>query len=227
MKYELSFDFSSFNRAVVTEAKTIINKSFEENKGRFVSELKKKFTSAIKNSPEYRSLYTHSGRLRRDFGLGDFGGEAEGILRSVDAFIEIIELIMRQVEVTIVSKKVKTEYIIGLNITLFNDIDSIINSEAGKYISINQNGDYNEVPWLEWLLVGGAGPVIVGYHVTYLKEVSEESRTGLTLMNDGGSFSVDTKFVGTKNDNFITRAAESLESSISELINKHFIQPLQ
>lgn len=226
MKFELAFDFSDFNKRLVAEHTRLINEVFERNMDRFIDSVKKKFASKIRISGEYRSLVGESGRLRLDLGLGEQGGAGEGILDSKVAMAEIIEQVISGVTVKIVKKKVEQDFVIGLNIKLLENIDDIINSDAGRYLSVNTRGDINEVPWLEWLLIGGARSVLVGYQVLYAPR-EEASRTGKAIMVKGGGFSIDSRYTGTKNDNFITRAAESMNEEISDLMDKHFISKLK
>lgn len=221
MKFELAFDFTDFNRRLIIEHKRLINEVFEKNMDKFIDGVKAKFASKIRTSGEYRSLVSPAGRLRLDFGLGEEGGAAEGILDPKEAMREIIELVISGVTVKIVEKRIDENFVIGLNIKLLENMDAIINSDAGKYFSINTRGDINEVPWLEWILTGGASSVLVGYQVLY-KE-SDASRTDRAIMVKGGSFGVDSRYTGTKNNNFITRAAEDMNSNISDLIDKHFL----
>lgn len=224
MRYSLAFDFSDFNRNLVIEHKKYLREVFEKNQKRFTDAVKQKFASKIRTSSEYRSLVSPQGALHVDLGLGELGGDWSGKADAVSALADIVEQIIAGVTVTITDRKAEEDFVIGLNIKLLENLDDIINSESGKYVSINARGDYNEVPWLEWLLTGGSSSVVVGYHVLY--KDSEASRTLHAVMVKQGSFSIDGRFTGTKNNNFITRAAEDMNEDISDLIDKHFIAKL-
>lgn len=224
MRYSLAFDFSDFNRRLVAEHKRLLRGVFDKQLDRFTKAVKKQFVAEIRKSQEYRSLVSPQGRLKLDFGLGEQGGDWEGVTDPSTAMLDIIETIIDQVTVTINDKKEGDDFVIGINITLFSNIEAVLNSEGAKYISVNAKGDDFEVPWLEWLLLGGSGPVIVGYHVYYKQ--AEYSRTGHAIMEPTGSFSVDSRFTGTRRDNFITRAAEGMRQDISELIDKIFLSKI-
>lgn len=63
--------------------------------------------------------------------------------------------------------------------------------------------DNGSLHWLNWLLKGGDGIIIVGYEYNPKKGIG---RSGLGNMIEGGSFRVPPQFSGTQDDNFITRA---------------------
>jgi len=202
---------------------------FQKNEARFVAGVKQKFAAKIRTSSEYRSLVSPQGALHLDFGLGELGGDWEGIADAVTALREIVDLVIDGVKVTINDRKTGDDFVIGIKITLLENIDNIVNSPAGKYVSINSKGNYAEVPWLEWLLVGGSSPVIIGYQVfydDYSEKGNNPSRTQHAIMVKGERFSVDSRFAGTKNNNFITRAAEDMNEEISDLIDKYFISKI-
>lgn len=224
MKYFLTFDMEGFNRSLVAEHKKLLRNSFGKNIGKLEKAVKSKFSAKIKTSSEYRSLVSPRGALKLDLGLGE-NGDGEGMLNPSKAMAEIIDLLLADVVVSITDRKEGTDFIIGVTIKLLNDINSILQSDAGRYISINKKGEHNEVPWLEWLLTGGSSSVIIGYHVAYRE--SDSSRTGYAIMGKGSSFSIDSRFTGTKNDNFITRAAQLvMEEDVSDLIDKYLITPI-
>ncbi len=223
MRYSLQFDFSDFNRKLIIEHKKLLREAFNKQIPFLTKTVKKEVVSTIKASTEYKSLINARGLLRRQLGLGEQGGDAEGILNPVSAMAIILDLITEDILVTVSDKKEGTDFIIGVNIQLLTDINKLTSSDAARYISINARGEMHEIPWLEWLLTAGQSSVVMGYHVVY-KE-SAASRTGYAVMGKGGSFSMESTYAGTKNNNFIVNSIKKFqEEKLSGLIDEFLIK---
>ncbi len=226
MKFALAFDFSQFERDLVEENRKLIVDGFNKALPIFEKEVKTKISATIKRSSEYRSLVNPRGHLKIDFGLGDKVDTGEGIMNPSSAMKEVINLVLEDVKIKINGRRSKGDFVVSVDIMLLNDLDSIINSPAGSYISYNKDGEASRVDWLKWLLTSGGGPVVIGYHVTYTQ--SSSSRTGYALMGKGGNFAVDPRFAGTPNNNFIVNSVKKFqEEELSDLIDIYLINALK
>jgi hypothetical protein len=86
---------------------------------------------------------------------------------------------------------------------------------------MTENG--SKIPWLQWLLIEGDKFIITGY--TYIVEptVVEKSRTDKGIMHKSTrSWRVPPAHSGTPDDNFLTRALDSLDASIDKIISQEF-----
>ena len=71
------------------------------------------------------------------------------------------------------------------------------------------------MPWLYWLLSMGQQIIVSDYGVSY----GSKGRTGGGNMNKANApFKVDSQFAGTQDDNFITRAVQSVVPQIQKIL---------
>ena len=151
------------------------------------------------------------GQLALDFGLSP---EVANV-----AITEMIQAIDGSVSVSVLKGgKIFTAGFSGLSIKV-DPIGPIQNISTGSYDS---NG--HSIDWIDWLLNRGSQVVVSGFESVFVIDASK-SRSGLGFMlKTGGSFRVDPKFAGTKDDNFLTRmiarSRKSIEDIIREEINK-------
>lgn len=75
------------------------------------------------------------------------------------------------------------------------------------------------LPWLEWLLRFGDKAIIRDYTIGVARN-SARSRTGRAIMVKAASkrWKVPSQFAGTAQNNFVTRAIDSIEPSIIKLV---------
>lgn len=151
------------------------------------------------------------GQLALDFGLSP---EVASV-----AIAEMIQAIDGAVSVNVLKGgKIFSAGFSGLSIRI-DPIGPIQNISTGSYDS---NG--HSIDWMDWLLNRGSQVVVSGFESVFAVAASK-SRSGLGFMlKTGGSFRVDPKFAGTKDDNFLTRmliqSRQSIENIIKEEINK-------
>ena len=69
-------------------------------------------------------------------------------------------------------------------------------------------GDLQELPWLKWLLLNGAGPIIMKYHITQGDYPGNQSRSRKAIMTEGGTWGVPTEYSGTEDNNWVTQAMD-------------------
>lgn len=158
------------------------------NRGRSLGDaLKKIMLQAIEATPEFQSLARYGqGDLAPEFGFIDGTRMQQGLLILLEQAIHI-------------HVDVNAKEIITINI----DQNTISSSGFGSYTSKG-----GAVDWLDWLLNQGSSNIVAGWHIDYNLSPDQEkrSRSGIAIMEVGGTWAVPHQFAGTSNDNFITRA---------------------
>lgn len=156
---------------------------------------------SIINSPEYQSLM--SGKLKLEFGLPDSSSKLQGLL----SVWERAELDVKKT--TIKGNKIVGGFSIYMIQSDFSDVLFLLNADAYQ---ITEKGDL--LNWLEWLLILGDKTIIKEYEVEI--KPSPRSRTGGAVMKrkKSAKWKVPSEFSGTINNNWITRAIDSVENDI-------------
>jgi hypothetical protein len=95
------------------------------------------------------------------------------------------------------------------------DAGGVIGLDIAK---INDKG--YSLPWLQWLLFEGNEVLIKNYKVEF--RPNPNSRSGLAIMKPSSSSSwrVPPEFVGSEENNWITRAITRIENNVYDLIVK-------
>ena len=160
---------------------------------------------AIKSSPEYQSLI--NGSLMAEFGLPD----ADSRLGSIISLWKKIDFVYSPVVI-------RNGFLSGsfsLNM-IRSDFVDVINSEAATYTTSKGS----RLNWLEWLCLEGNKTIIKDYVIEL--GPNPRSRTGMAVMRGeiSGKWSVPSEFSGTINDNWITRAIDSITPNIQQVIKE-------
>lgn len=162
-------------------------------------------TEAMISSPEYQSLI--SGDLKAQFGLPD----ADSRLNSILSLWKKVDFIYNPVVV-------RNNYLSGsfsLNM-IRSDFLDVINTEAAVFIT-SKGSSLN---WLEWLCLEGNKTIIKDYVIEL--GPNPRSRTGMAVMRGeiSGKWSVPSEFSGTIDNNWITRAIDSVTPNIQQAIKE-------
>ena len=165
---------------------------------------------AIKSQPEYTSL--KFGDLKAQFGLID-------ISKMLDS---IIDSILAEIYIDLRPFQYKGGNVIagGLSIrAMKKDLSYLFNMRGASY----KSNEY-DIPWLEWLLSAGDGPIIFNWYISFQLSPNEvlRSRSGRAVMRPqlGARWSVPQQFAGTKNDNWITRAMDYAWAPTMDVVQK-------
>lgn len=160
---------------------------------------------AIVAAPEYSSLL--SGTLKAEFGLPDSQSRLETIL----SFWKLIDIEYRNV--TTNGNKLSGGFRIGM---IQSDYNDVLGSSAA--VLVTEKG--KDLPWLEWLLLFGDKKIIKNYNVSFGDH--KNSRTGMAIMKGSvsGKWGVPSQYSGSANNNWITRAIDSVDSNIEQLISQ-------
>jgi hypothetical protein len=162
--------------------------------------------NTIVSSPEYQAL--SGGQLQFELGIPDVNQKLTGLLN-----IWMNNIVYDYKAPGITNNKIISNF----NASMIRvDFDDVIYSE---YAIIRDAKGYS-LPWLEWLLTEGTKVLVPSHEVIF--GASSHSRTGNAVMrkNKNRSWKVPAQYAGTLNDNWITRALDSAESDIQDVLNK-------
>lgn len=188
-------------KALKPQVKAHFQKSFETVK----DNLSNIVIEAIINAPEYIELV--SGRLKAEFGLPN-----------ADARISEILDEWKKIKFKFNGIKQSGDNLVGSFILdmIPSDFTNVINLPSASFVT--EKGDV--LNWLEWLLLFGNKTIIKDYEVVL--GPNPRSRTGMAVMRGviGSKWRVPPEYSGTKNNNWITRAIDSADPQIEDLIKK-------
>lgn len=165
---------------------------------------------AIAEQPEYISLI--SGSLRLELGVPD---AEQRVQQLISIWINNIQTLYNKPR--IIAGKIKSNITIKAIRSDFSDVLGL---------DIAEITDYNTgsvIPWLEWLLLEGTTTLVKDHEVVF--GPSDRSRTGYAIMlESAGNWQVPSEYAGTKGDNWITRAINSYQDKINDLLKKALSQ---
>ncbi len=192
-------------RKILNALKKDVNKYLEKAFNKCKTRIVDLITKAIINSPEYNSLIY--GDLKYEFGLPDSKSRLDNIL----AFWQ--KITANYNALTIQNNKFSG----GFSISMIDSSYADVLSSSASTFRTEKGTDLN---WLEWLLLFGNKTIIRDYVVEF--GPNPNSRTGMAVMKgvQRGKWSVPGEFVGTKNNNWITRAIESVDNDINTLFKE-------
>lgn len=168
-------------------------------------QIKTTVIEAIKSAPEYQSLLT--GQLKAEFGLPDSESRVNSIIN-----------IWNNLTIEYKDTKISRGSLYGgFKISMIpKDFSDVLSLEASSFTT--ERG--SELNWLEWLLLFGNKTIIKDYTVQL--GPNPRSRTGMAIMKGqlAGKWSVPGSFAGTSNNNWVTRAIDSADDAINEILSK-------
>lgn len=184
------------NQAILQELKPRLSEVFKQSR----EYIRPTVISAIQSQPEYISLM--SGSLKFQFGLPDSVSRIKAILETIDK-----SLFVEYYNPKITGQSISGGFFIGMVNSDFSDILSL--SEA---TFITEKG--TPLEWLKWLLLEGDKTIISGYEFNIGN--FKNSRTGGGIMSSSvsGSWRVPPEFAGSAENNWITRAVDSVSDQI-------------
>lgn len=174
-----------------------------------VPEVRSAIAVAMRNTPEYPQLL--SGELQREFGLED----------SAPVLDSVVAAVQESVRATVLPPR--GDYLGGVWLGAFrSDFSDALGASGAQYVSHSRRGSVL-VPWLRWLLFEGDAVVLAEWGI--LRYVEEKfSRTGSHIMvrrKEGGKLApwrVPPAFAGTKESNWLTKAAQLAARPIQDVI---------
>ena len=174
------------------------DKTIKQNVPALRTKMRSIIAGALYNSDEIRSL--SGGTLMADFGLTS--DPSNNIVSSVVASMTITTK-----RTTSSSSAIRGGFTLTLQPSDYTNLLSLPSAQ--------QLIDGGSIPWLEWLLTLGDSIIIANFGVEY----SPFGRTGKALMTESAKpFKVNSSFSGTPNNNFITRAIQTVSPQIETAI---------
>ena len=177
--------------------------------GRLPSIITKRARNLIKDalirSPVTSSLI--SGKLREEFGVVDADAELQQIFQAISQTVNVTTSRARR-------RGGRVHMNIRLTAVPF-DLDKIVGT-AGSYTT--EKGAM--IPWFQWLTAAGDRIIVRNYDIE--GGYSKFSRTGDKIMVKSGrkGWRVPPEYSGSPNNNFVTRAADSILPELGRYINK-------
>lgn len=183
-----------------------INRVIKKSLSGIRSDFKTLIITYLKKQPEYSSLI--SGTLKYDFGIAD----SINVDKVVDFIAETSTVEIKTIRYG--SGNISGGFFIGFMKS--DDMNGLIYTDIASVVD-----DGMVLPWLEWLLYNGTSAIIKEYQVEY--GPNKNSRTGNAIMiKSDSSWSVPANFAGKQNNNWTTRAAQSInDSEILNIIQKN------
>ncbi len=174
------------------------DKTIKQNVPALRTKMRSIIAGALYNSHEIRSL--SGGTLMADFGLTS--DPSNNIVSSVVASMTITTK-----RTTSSSSTIRGGFTLTLQPSDYTNLLSLPSAQ--------QLIDGGSIPWLEWLLTLGDSIIIANFGVEY----GPFGRTGKAHMIESAKpFKVNSSFSGTPNNNFITRAIQTVSPQIETAI---------
>lgn len=188
-------------KALKVELDKYLYKIFNKVKPQIISIVQNSITS----SPEYSSL--QSGDLKYEFGLPDSDSRLQTILNFWT------KINAEYTKVSVIGDRLNGGFSLSM---IQSDYSDVLNNSAAVFTT--EKG--TDLHWLEWLLLFGSKTIIRDYEIEF--GYNPRSRTGQAVMKGvkRGKWSVPYQFSGTQNNNWITRAIDSVESDIYKILSE-------
>lgn len=189
---------------ILDDLKTTISAGLQRSINPLTQAIKPIITKALQSQPEYQSLI--SGQLRKEFGIAN--------TNNVDIAINnlINTLTINILPIKIINAGLSG----GISIQMIpSDTFGGALSDASAYVIDEERG--YRLPWLEWLLLRGTDIIVRKYEVQF--GANPNSRSGDAIMvSSNKNWRVPPEFVGTQRNNWTTRAIESVEDDLINVI---------
>ena len=182
---------------------SMFNQTLSTQANTIKSELRVLIRGTLMSSREIFSL--SGGVLKLDFGL------------TSDPSAQIVDSIVNSLDINITKVTGSSAGIRGgITITLQpTDYSNLLSLPIAR-----QTIEGGSLPWLEWLLTLGDAIIIADFGVKY--EAGTGRTGGAHMTRKKRPFKVNTAFSGTAENNFISRAINSIEPQIMQTIIKAF-----
>lgn len=204
LSFNLLSNASDINRQILIAIRDHMSSVFVKAIPSIRDKIKVLIKEALVAQPEYGSLI--SGQLKYEFGIP--------ASQQVNA---IIDLWVNNIQVDYNLPVAKSTTITGgFSLSAIEaDYSDVISSEAAIVVD-SMSGAV--LPWLEWLLLYGGKIIVKNYSVKF--GPNPRSRTGMAVMveTDGKNWRVPPEFAGTLNNNWVTRALDTIDDKVLDII---------
>ena len=204
---ELEKGFANkFQSYLVAEVKKRLKASISSITESIEVALQTMVKTKLSEAPEVQSLA--GGKLRYQLGLVDGAARISSI----------INIWADSIEVTYVAKMGSLGGI-TINMRRNNYSDVISVPEA---VFVTEKGV--KLEWLRWLLLEGDKRIVSNYF--FKKSSRGRAGGGIMAERQNASWGVPSQFAGTENNNFATRALETINDEIDVLVRREIVKVL-
>lgn len=193
---------AKINKALIVEVEKLMIKVAKK----IVNPIRHLVQTAIMDQDEVTEL--SGGILAAHFGLPDGRSDINAIIK-----IWTDNIIVEEQRTFIRAGKIST----GIKINMIRrDYQDVLASSAASVIT--KKGQL--LPWLEWLLRFGDIPIVKDFEITFDPRRIRNSRSGQAVMvkKQKGKWRVPREFAGTPQNNFVTRALDSINTQVNALL---------
>lgn len=166
----------------------------------------------IKSQPEYASLL--NGKLKYEFGIPN----------PEVAVSDILEVWANNISINyqpVIKRGTQVFGYVQIDMIKQDFEDALSSSSAIVY----DNMSGISLPWLQWLLLDGS-KILVRKHKVRMGP-NRNSRTGMAIMvQSKENWRVPSEFAGTKNNNWVTRAIQSMNDEIPTIIEEEIVRQI-
>lgn len=194
-------------RKAMRALKCAVDKVLTSSARQVEIKLRRILKKVLMESPEFVSV--SRGQLQAEFGLPDGGAR---MVQIIDTWVNSITVSISKA--LVVGGSIKASLKIS---AIERDWSDVLSLPAARLIT--EKGAV--LPWLEWLLTSGTRIIIREYDVSMTTR-ARSSRTGRAIMVKGRTkrWRVPPEFSGTTRNNFVTRAVESVEKQVLEIMKQ-------
>tara|TARA_Y100001934_G_scaffold275594_1_gene370391 strand:- start:2117 stop:2773 length:657 start_codon:yes stop_codon:yes gene_type:complete len=186
-----------------------MKKNFNKSTDKIKMEVKNQVYNAILQSSTMDSL--QSGNLREEFGLESVN--PDGIASAVSNIVKL------KVE----SPRISGDKIVA-KFTIEAAPSDLQTVTSGSEDGLQETEKGQSLPWLKWLLTLGDAVIIRSFEVK--AGFPKRSRTGDKIMVKGRGWRVPPEHSGSEDNNFITRAIDSVLPQLQNDLTQLFISAL-
>jgi hypothetical protein len=202
---EIRFDIAETNAQIFKLAANAIADEFNDVLSRAALPMEKRIRvlvqDAIEAQPEWYAL--NNGALVEEFGLTNPVAKINTVMRY---WINSIVVLFNPFKIS--GGQLKGRFEISMIRADWSDVLTI--PEALQITSKGQ-----PLPWLQWLLIEGDKVIIREYELAQGKKPGRAG--GRIMIKTKGRWRVPPQYAGTTNDNFVTRAIDSIAPDFEQI----------
>lgn len=173
-------------------------------------DIRKLVSDAIQAQPEWFAL--QGGKLTEEFGLTHHNAKINTILK-----IWMNSIVVLFDKFTLRGSQLRGKFEISM---IKADWSDVLSAPEAKQITKKGQA----LAWLDWLLLQGNKVIIRDYDIGYGHKPGRAG--GKIMIKNRGRWSVPPEYAGTTNDNFVTRAIDSIAPQFEQLFISNVISRL-
>jgi hypothetical protein len=204
MSLELVTPVKEIEQKILNAIRKHLSQKLSSLESKISNRIKPLIISALDNSPETQSIL--SGELQTELGITEPSSQLQSIFNAI----------AESTEVTFQKPSIKG----GKEVSMVLTVSAVpfdlgaITSGMGTYRT--EKGQ--DIPWFTWLTTLGDAVIVREHEST--AGFPDKSRTGGKIMISGKGWRVPPQFAGTAENNFVTRAVDSILPQIEDVIVK-------